>query len=157
MRALILLPDGAFMRKGGDTPSPIYRGLIMRLSASLGALATATLLAAACQPDVRTAAAEPAAPEAAAAPIPGPGEPTLEEVRALTEKYQDINIALADGYMRDPADMCDTATHTGKPAEWGAMGVHYAHFGQAGVAGPPRPAARSTATARTPISASPPS
>ncbi len=110
-------------------------------SISISALTIATLLTGACQPDTRTAAADtaPAETTAVAAPAPGPGEPTLEEVRAVTEKYQDINVALADGYVRDPADVCDAAAHTGKPAEWGAMGVHYAHFGQAGVAGPPPP------------------
>jgi hypothetical protein len=65
-------------------------------------------------------------------PAQVPGEPTLDEVRSLTEKYKDINVAVADGYVRDPADMCDTATMTGKPPEWGAMCVHYAHFGQVG-------------------------
>jgi hypothetical protein len=107
----------------------------------LQALLTAGL-AAACTPGVdRSAAADPAATPATTSsePTPGPGEPTLAEVRALTEKYKDINVALADGYVRDPADMCDTATMTGHPAEWGAMGVHYIRFDQAGVTGPPNP------------------
>lgn len=105
----------------------------------LYAVAIAALLAAACQPgEVRSAEAEPAA----ATPAPGPGEPTLDEVRSLTEKYKDINVALADGYVRDPADMCDTATMSGKPPEWGAMGVHYVRFDLAGVSGPPAPGAR---------------
>jgi hypothetical protein len=110
-------------------------------SIPLSALAVAMLLAGACQPEVRTATADPAPaePAAVAAPVPGPGDPTLDEVLALTEKYKDINVALADGYVRDPEDVCDAAIHTGKPPEWGAMGVHYAHFGQAGVAGPPPP------------------
>jgi hypothetical protein len=56
---------------------------------------------------------------------PGPGEPTLAEVRAVTEKYQDVNVALAEGYIRDPADMCETADMMGRPASQGAMGVHY--------------------------------
>jgi hypothetical protein len=108
--------------------------------AALCIIAFATLSAAACSPTEPPASSPaPEAGEAAPSPAPGPGEPTLEEVRALTEKYTDINVALADGYVRDPADVCDMATHTGKPAEWGGMGVHYAHFGQAGVAGPPPP------------------
>lgn len=112
----------------------------MRLSAvSLHVMATAALLASACSPS--TPAATPT-PTAEATPAPGPGEPTLEEVRALTEKYQDIKVALADGYVRDPADLCDTAAMMGKPAELGAMGVHYVLFGQAGVPGPPAPGAR---------------
>jgi hypothetical protein len=78
--------------------------------------------------------------------VPGPGEPTLEEVRALTEKYKDVNVALADGYIRDPFDLCDTAEMGGKPAALGAMGVHYFIPQQAGVAGPPPPGARVNGT-----------
>jgi hypothetical protein len=97
--------------------------------------------AAACTPATdRSAAAEPiATPAAASEPKPGPGEPTLEEVRAATEKYKDINVALADGYARDPMDLCDTAAMMGKPAELGAMGVHYVRFDLAGVTAPPNP------------------
>lgn len=116
----------------------------MKLSANLFAtIALAALAAAACNPSDKTAEADaPATPAAAAAPVPGPGEPTLEEVRAATEKYKDINVALADGYARDPFDLCDTAEMAGKPASLGAMGVHYVKFDQAGVAGPPAPGAR---------------
>ena len=52
-------------------------------------------------------------------------EPSLEEVRAATERFQDVNVALAEGYIRDPFDLCDTAPMMGRPAELGAMGVHY--------------------------------
>ena len=41
------------------------------------------------------------------AATPGSGEPTLAEVRAATERFQDVKVALAEGYIRDPADMCD--------------------------------------------------
>jgi len=47
---------------------------------------------------------------AASGPRPGPGEPTLAEVRRLTERFRDVNIALAEGYIRDPYNLCDTAT-----------------------------------------------
>jgi hypothetical protein len=53
------------------------------------------------------------------------GEPTLEEVRAATMKYQDVNVALAEGYIRDPMNLCDRAEMMGFPAEAGAMGVHF--------------------------------
>lgn len=56
---------------------------------------------------------------------PGPGEPTLEEVRRATERFQDVAVALAEGYLRDPEDICETADLMGKPAELGAMGIHY--------------------------------
>ncbi|QKG72494.1 hypothetical protein [Erythrobacter mangrovi] len=52
-------------------------------------------------------------------------EPTLEEVRALTNRFQDVNVALAEGYVRDPSNMCDTAEMMGRPAEYGAMGIHF--------------------------------
>ena len=63
--------------------------------------------------------------ESVATDSPGPGEPTLAEVRAATEKYQDVNVALAEGYIRDPSDMCETADMMGRPISAGAMGVHY--------------------------------
>lgn len=46
-------------------------------------------------------------------------------VRAAAEKYKDINIALADGYIPDPAGHCVSAAAEGLPPEWGAMGIHY--------------------------------
>ncbi|MHA1548764.1 MAG: hypothetical protein ACTSYE_07520 [Alphaproteobacteria bacterium] len=46
-------------------------------------------------------------------------------VRAATEKYQDVNVALADGYIPDPSGQCVSAAAEGLPAEWGAMGIHY--------------------------------
>lgn len=49
----------------------------------------------------------------------------IAAVRAAVEKYRDVNVALADGYIRDPADHCVTAEMAGLPAEWGAMGIHY--------------------------------
>lgn len=59
-----------------------------------------------------------------------------DDIAALTEalrtefsKYQDVNVALADGYIPDPTGMCVTAEIEGLPAEWGAMGVHYLHPG----------------------------
>jgi hypothetical protein len=53
------------------------------------------------------------------------GEPTLEEIRKLTDRYRDVNVALAEGYVRDPSNMCDTAEMMGRPAEAGAMGIHF--------------------------------
>ena len=49
----------------------------------------------------------------------------IAAVRAAAEKYQDVNVALAEGYIRDPENHCVTATMAGLPAEYGAMGVHY--------------------------------
>jgi hypothetical protein len=51
----------------------------------------------------------------------------LDAVRAALDKYQDVNVALADGYIPDPAGHCSTAEMAGYPAELGAMGIHYPH------------------------------
>jgi hypothetical protein len=70
---------------------------------------------------------------------PGPGEPTLAEVRAATERFQDVNVALAEGYQRDPMDICETAEKLGQPAELGAMGIHFANLELLGITAPPSP------------------
>jgi hypothetical protein len=74
------------------------------------------------------------------------GEPTLDEVRALTERFRDVNVALAEGYVRDPADMCDTAEMMGRPAEFGVMGIHYFRPDLLGIDGPPNPRVSGTGT-----------
>jgi hypothetical protein len=56
---------------------------------------------------------------------PDPGEPDLQEVKKATMRFKDVDVALAEGYIRDPADLCDTAEMMGYPSELGAMGVHY--------------------------------
>lgn len=53
----------------------------------------------------------------------------LDEIRAATEKYRDVNVALAEGYIPDPSGMCVSAAMEGLPAEWGDMGIHYLHPG----------------------------
>ena len=81
-----------------------------------------------------TSSMAPAAHPAAAA-----GEPSLEEVRALTERFRDVNVALAEGYIRDPMNLCDTAEMLGRPASLGAMGVHYFRPDLLGITAPPNP------------------
>jgi hypothetical protein len=49
----------------------------------------------------------------------------LEAIRVATEKYRDVEVALADGYMRDPMDMCVTAEMEGNPRQLGEMGIHF--------------------------------
>jgi hypothetical protein len=66
-------------------------------------------------------------------------EPSLNEVRALTAKYRDVRQALAEGYIRDPGDMCDTADMMGRPKELGAMGIHFFRPDLLGISGPPNP------------------
>lgn len=77
---------------------------------------------------------------------PGPGEPTLMDVRAATERYRDVGVALADGYVRDPFDLCDTAEMMGRPASLGAMGVHYVRPDLLGITAPPSPRVNGTGT-----------
>jgi hypothetical protein len=93
------------------------------------ALLSLSLLVAGC-----SASSEPAATTA-----PAPGEPTLAEVRALTERFQDVNVALAEGYLRDPMNLCDTAEMMGKPAALGAMGIHFFRPDLLGITAPPDP------------------
>jgi hypothetical protein len=78
--------------------------------------------------------------------VPGPGEPTLDEVRAATERFRDVKVALAEGYIRDPGDMCDTAEMMGRPASQGAMGIHFFRPDLLGITGPPSPRVDGTGT-----------
>ena len=84
-------------------------------------------------------APETAAANAAQDPAPAPGEPTLDEVRAATERFQDVNVALAEGFIPDPSNMCVTAEMEGYPAEAGAMGIHYFRPDLLGITAPPNP------------------
>lgn len=77
-----------------------------------------------------------------AVPVPNPGpaaEPSLEEVRALTERFRDVKVALAEGYLRDPMNICDTAEMMGRPASVGAMGIHFFRPDLLGITAPPNP------------------
>ena len=64
---------------------------------------------------------------------PSPSHPTvpdiapsvLASVRTATARYRDVKAALADGYIRDPMNMCVTAASEGNPAWLGEMGVHF--------------------------------
>jgi hypothetical protein len=73
-------------------------------------------------------------------------EPTLDEVRAATEKYKDVRVAERDGYIRDPMGHCVTSTAIGYPASAGAMGVHYMRKDLLGIADPPNPRVNGTGT-----------
>ena len=75
-------------------------------------------------------------PEPTATPV---AEPTLEQVRAATERFRDVKVALAEGYIADPSNSCETAEMMGKPASLGAMGIHYFRPDMLGISGPPNP------------------
>lgn len=49
----------------------------------------------------------------------------VEEIRAATERFNDVEVALAEGYIPDPGGHCVSAAAEGLPAEWGGMGIHY--------------------------------
>ncbi|TCD16721.1 hypothetical protein E0D97_01480 [Oricola cellulosilytica] len=71
--------------------------------------------------------------------VPQAGEPSLAEVRTATERFRNVNVALAEGYLRDPGDVCDTADMMGRPAELGAMGIHFFRPDLLGISAPPNP------------------
>jgi hypothetical protein len=50
----------------------------------------------------------------------------IAKVREATAKYQDVKVALAEGFVPAPSG-CISAAGEGLPAEWGAMGIHYIH------------------------------
>lgn len=75
-----------------------------------------------------------------------PSEPSLDEVRSATERFRDVRVALAEGYVRDPMNLCDTAAMMGRPARLGAMGIHYFHPDLLGITAPPNPRVDGTGT-----------
>ena len=62
-------------------------------------------------------------------------EPSLAEVRAIAEKYRDVNVAKAEGFTTD--NKCVTAEMLGQPAAMGTMGLHYVRRDVLGL--PPKP------------------
>ena len=66
-------------------------------------------------------------------------EPDLATVRAATARFQDVRVALAEGYVRDPGNMCVTSKMMGGPASAGAMGIHYFRADLLGISAPPNP------------------
>jgi hypothetical protein len=73
-------------------------------------------------------------------------EPDLAMVRMATDRFRDVDVALAEGYVRDPMDLCDTAEMMGRPAELGAMGIHFVRPDLLGITGPPAPRVSGTGT-----------
>lgn len=72
------------------------------------------------------------------------GESQLDSVRAATERFQDVKVALAEGYVAMPD--CVSATMMGLPNEVGAMGVHYVRADMLGITAPPNPRVDGTGT-----------
>lgn len=49
----------------------------------------------------------------------------LTEIYHATKKYKNVDTAIADGYIPDPMNVCETAPMLGEPSFLGAMGIHY--------------------------------
>jgi len=80
-------------------------------------------------------------------PLQGaPSEPDLATVRAATARFQDVRAALAEGYVRDPGNMCVTSKMMGGPANAGAMGIHYFRPDLLGISAPPNPRVNGSGT-----------
>lgn len=63
-----------------------------------------------------TPSAEPTDAETAA---------TIDAIRTATAKYADPQVALGEGYVRDPGNLCSAAPEEGLPVQLGAMGIHF--------------------------------
>lgn len=59
----------------------------------------------------------------------------IETVRQATARFENVEAALAEGYIPDPSGMCVSAAAEGMPAEWGDMGVHYMRPDLLGITG----------------------
>jgi hypothetical protein len=62
-------------------------------------------------------------------------EQALAAAKAASEKYMDVNVALAAGFIPDPSGVCATAAEAGLPPEMGAMGVHYLNMAKLKITG----------------------
>ncbi len=80
-----------------------------------------------------------AAAPAAAQYAPRPGEMDLAAMRAATGRFRNVEVALAEGYVRDPTDTCETAEIMGFDPALGAMGIHFFRPDLLGITAPPNP------------------
>ena len=103
----------------------------------------ALLVLAGCDKEAKAADPAPATPAAApAAPaLTAEQQALVGQIHQVSDKYADVKAAEADGYMRDPENMCVTAAMVGAPAELGAMGVHYLRPDLLGIKSPKPPVA----------------
>jgi hypothetical protein len=126
-----------------------YHAALLRHTRLTTALSMLALITAGCSSSDGANAGQDEAAPAAETVTNGviiAGEPTLDEVRAATERFRDVDVALAEGYIRDPFDMCETAAHMGRPAELGSMGIHFVRADLLGITGPPNPRVNGTGT-----------
>ncbi|MDP9421528.1 MAG: hypothetical protein M3Q19_01625 [Pseudomonadota bacterium] len=76
----------------------------------------------------------------------GPTEPDLAAVRNATQRFRDVKVALTEGYMPAPGNMCEAASMMGRSSDLGAMGVHYFRPDLLGITTPPNPRVDGTGT-----------
>lgn len=118
-----------------DASTPTRRRAVI-LGAALAGIAFAAPAFGQARPASNTASVAPGA-EAA---------PSLAGIRAATERFRDVRVALAEGYVRDPSSMCVTAEMEGMPRQLGDMGIHYFRPDLLGITGPPNPRVSGTGT-----------
>jgi hypothetical protein len=73
-------------------------------------------------------------------------DPDLDAIRAATERFKDVKVAVAEGYVPPPGGVCETAADMGMSAELGGMGVHYFRPDLLGITAPPNPRVDGTGT-----------
>lgn len=83
---------------------------------------------------------------AQASPVFAVGEPGLAAVRAATERFKDVKVALAEGYVAAPGNMCETSSMMGRAGPDMAMGIHYFRPDLLQLKGPPNPRVDGTGT-----------
>jgi hypothetical protein len=60
--------------------------------------------------------------------------PTLvASIQKATARFEDVEVALAAGYVPEADGHCVTAADRGMPPEWGAVGIRYLHPGLLGL------------------------
>lgn len=52
-------------------------------------------------------------------------EEAIPALREATARFRDVEVALAEGYVRDPMNICVTAPFEGYPPQLGGMGIHF--------------------------------
>jgi len=67
------------------------------------------------------------------------GEPDLAAVRAATERFKDVKVALAEGYVPAPGNMCETSAMMGRAGPDMGMGIHYFRPDMLGITAAPNP------------------
>lgn len=96
----------------------------MRISRHpLGALGLALMVAATAPASLR--AQEVALVKPSTEPMDAETAAAIEAIRSASAKYQDPEVALAEGFVRDPANLCVMAPVEGLPVQLGGMGVHF--------------------------------